>query len=142
MEIKSEQEMLTCGKNFAEKLKSGQDFAGAERAAVVELIGDVGAGKTTFVRGLAKGLGIKEPVTSPSFTISKSYALPGGGRLVHYDFYRLAEPGLMSEDLQESIANPRNIVIIEWGESVSDLLPEKHTKIQINYTDNGREMII
>ena len=56
---------------------------------VVELLGDVGVGKTTFTRGLAKGLGVKEPVTSPSFTISKTYALPEGKNLIHYDFYRL-----------------------------------------------------
>lgn len=134
--------MLTYGRDFAKKLKSDQDFADTERAIVIELIGDVGAGKTTFVRGLAEGLGVKESVTSPSFTISKTYALPGGGQLIHYDFYRLAEPGLMSEDLQESIANPRNIVIVEWGESISDFLPKKHIIIQINYTNDGRKIIV
>ena len=61
----------------------------APRASVIELVGDVGAGKTTFVKGLAKALGVSEPVSSPSFTISKTYALPDGGNLVHYDFYRL-----------------------------------------------------
>ena len=81
MKINSEQEMLAFGKSFATK------------ASIIELIGDVGAGKTTFVRGLADGLGIKESVTSPSFTISKSYAIPSRkGRLIHYDFYRLPDP--------------------------------------------------
>lgn len=114
-----------------------------DNATVIELVGDVGAGKTTFVRGLAKGLGVKEPVTSPSFTISKSYALPGGGNLVHYDFYRLSDPGLMVEDFAENINNPKNIVVVEWGESVKDLLPESHVTIVIRYNDdNTREVEI
>lgn len=106
---------------------------------VIELIGDVGAGKTTFVRGLAEGLGIKEPVTSPSFTISKSYTLKNGGHLVHYDFYRLQDPGLMVEDLKENLTK-NNIVVIEWGESIANLLPKNRLTIKIKYTDSGREI--
>lgn len=106
-------------------------------ASVIELIGDVGAGKTTFVRGLAEGLGIKEPITSPSFTISKTYAIPSGGNLVHYDFYRLSDPGLMAEDLEENINTPNNIIIVEWADSVSDLLPKNHKRIEIKLNDDG-----
>ena len=126
--------MLKFGKSFIAKLSD---------AHVIELIGDVGAGKTTFVRGLASGLGIKEPVTSPSFTISKSYAIPGGKTLVHYDFYRLPDPGLMAEDLEENLNDPNSIVIVEWADSVSNLLPENHIKLEIKYNDDGtREVIL
>ena len=133
MKVKTEQEMIELGRDFAKKLA---------RPAVIELVGDVGAGKTTFVRGLAEGLGVSEPVTSPSFTISKIYALPGGGRLVHYDFYRLNDPGLMVEDFVESLKEPDSVVVVEWGESVADFLPKEHIKVIINYTDEGREVII
>ena len=123
--------MLDFGKNF--KINSN----------VIELVGDVGAGKTTFVRGLAKGLGIKEPITSPSFTISKSYACPDGKTLVHYDFYRLNDPGIMSEDLSENIKNPNCVVIIEWSDSVQNILPKDHTIINITYNDdNSREVTV
>lgn len=125
MIIHSEQEMLDFGRTFADK------------ANVIELIGDVGAGKTTFVRGLAKGLGIKEPITSPSFTISKTYALPGGGHFIHYDFYRLQDPGLMTEDLADNLSNPQNIIVVEWGESVNNILPEDRTIINIKYNEDG-----
>lgn len=129
MKISSEQEMLEFGKNF--KINSN----------VIELVGDVGAGKTTFVRGLAEGLGIKEPITSPSFTISKVYATNDGKTLVHYDFYRLEDPGLMSEDLTENLNNKNNIVVIEWSDSVKNLLPKDHTTINIKYNDdNSREV--
>ncbi len=134
MKISSEQEMLEFGKSFAKKTKPG---------TIIELIGDVGAGKTTFVRGFATGLGVKSPVTSPSFTISKSYALTTGGNLVHYDFYRLSDPGLMAEDLQENLENSQNIIVIEWGESIANLLPKDHIQITINYNeDNSREVTI
>ncbi|MBR2640952.1 tRNA (adenosine(37)-N6)-threonylcarbamoyltransferase complex ATPase subunit type 1 TsaE [Candidatus Saccharibacteria bacterium] len=129
MNISSEQEMMEFGRGFAKKIT---------KPAIIELVGDVGAGKTTFVRGLAEGLGIKEPITSPSFTISKSYALPGGGRLIHYDFYRLPEPGIMVDDLVENLNNNDNIIVIEWGESIKEVLPEKHIKIEIYYTEEGR----
>lgn len=135
MKITSEQEMLAFGEQFAKSTIASP--------TVIELVGDVGVGKTTFVRGLAKGLGIKQAVTSPSFTISKSYALPDGRSLIHYDFYRLSNPGLMADDLAENLNNENSIVIIEWGEEVSDVLPEKHTKIIIEYNDdNTREVTI
>ena len=164
MIINSEQEMLRFGTDFAKRLVSTGGRAGGTPAArsrqastvgetarsgpvetrVIELLGDVGAGKTTFTRGLAKGLGIKEPVTSPSFTISKSYALPNSnGRLIHYDFYRLPDPGLMLDDLRENLEKPENIIVIEWGESVANILPENHIKIEIKYNDdNSREVIL
>ena len=127
MIIHSESEMLDFGRQFVNK-----------HPRVIELIGDVGTGKTTFTRGLAEGLGIKEPITSPSFTISKSYALPNGkGRLIHYDFYRLSNPGLMVSDLAEALSNPANIIVVEWGESVTDLLPKDHITITIEYTETG-----
>lgn len=107
------------------------------KPAVIELLGDVGTGKTTFVRGLAEGLGIKEPITSPSFTISKTYAAPEGYTLIHYDFYRLGDPGIMSEDLAESINSNNSIVVVEWADTVSDLLPKNHIRISIKYNDDG-----
>ena len=131
MKIASEQEMLAFGEQFASSIPNN----------VIELIGDVGAGKTTFVRGLAKGLGIKQKITSPSFTISKSYAMPNGQTLTHYDFYRLENPGLMAEDLKEKIAK-NDIVIIEWGNSIKNFLPKNHTTITIEQKKGYRKVVI
>ena len=114
--------------------------------ATLELVGDVGAGKTTLTRGIAEGLGVKEPVTSPSFTISKRYAgkTTNGQKIIlaHYDFYRLPDPGIMVEDLGETINDPDTITIVEWGESVKNLLPENHQKIEIKYREDGSREII
>ncbi len=131
MKISSEQEMLTFGEDFASSLENH----------VIELVGDVGAGKTTFTRGLAKGLGVKKSVTSPSFTISKIYALENGGSLIHYDFYRLNDPGIMIDDLSEKLKNDKNIIVIEWGESVKNLLPNNHIILLFEKNDDGTRTI-
>ena len=131
MLIHSEKEMLDYGEKFAAELKA---------PAVIELVGDVGVGKTTFTRGLAKGLGVKSELSSPSFTISREYR---GEKynLVHYDFYRLEDPGLMTEDLAETISDPTTITIIEWGQSIQNILPAEHIIIEIKYVDeNTREL--
>lgn len=133
MLIHSEADMIVFGRNFAANLSA---------PAVIELIGDVGAGKTTFTRGLAAGLGIEEPISSPSFTISRFYQ---GEKftLTHYDFYRLDDPGLMADDLAESIGDQNNITVIEWGESIADILPAEHYRIAIRYIDeNTREVTV
>ena len=132
MLIHSEQEMLDFGQKYGETHQA---------PLVLELIGDVGAGKTTFVRGLAQGIGVKEAVTSPSFTISKVYQ-GQNATLVHYDFYRLADPGIMEEDLAESINDPQAMTIVEWGESIQNVLPQDRKIIEIKYIDeNTRELI-
>lgn len=118
--------------------------------AVFELIGDIGAGKTTFTRGLAEGLGVSSAVTSPSFTISKRYAFPlahsknnASGALIHYDFYRLDDPGIMREELSEALSLPNAVIIVEWGGDVADLLPTNKTRIEFNLTPEGdRELRI
>ena len=104
--------------------------------AVIELVGDVGAGKTTITKGIAKGLGVDDEITSPSFMISKQYVFDDG-KLVHYDFYRLQEPGIMSEDLLENINDPNTVTVVEWADSVTDLLPENHMKFEIKLRDDG-----
>lgn len=125
MLIHSETEMQEYGRQVAANLQV---------PAVLELIGDVGAGKTTFVRGLAAGLGVADPISSPSFTISRSYA-GNNCVLTHYDFYRLEDPGIMSEDLAESIADEKTVTVIEWGKSIADILPKTRKIIEIKYID-------
>lgn len=132
MKINSEQEMIDFGFNFAKKITT---------PTIIELIGDVGAGKTTFTRGLLKGLGFNGSVTSPSFTISKTYPLNDNKTLVHYDFYRLQDPGIMQEDLDESINDKNTITIVEWGDSVENVLPANRTKIYITLNDDDTREI-
>ncbi len=129
--LKSEVEMIAFGEELGKSLKA---------PAVVELVGDVGTGKTTITKGIAKGLGILAEVTSPSFMISKTYDYENG-RLVHYDFYRLNDPGIMSEDLLENINDKNTITIVEWADSVSDILPENHEKLEVLLNDDGTRTV-
>ncbi len=136
MIITSETEMMQLGQSFAEQLNF---------PAVIELVGDVGAGKTTFTRGLAQGLGINEPITSPSFTISKRYAFTdSNGRnreLIHYDFYRLNDPGVMSDELSEALNNQDSIIVVEWGDEVANILPTSKIKITISQNDDNTRTV-
>jgi len=104
---------------------------------VLELISDLGGGKTTFVRGLARGAGSKDIVASPTFTISRIYRA-GQRSIRHYDFYRLSEPGLMATELQESVGEAEDIVVIEWGDVVQSVLPDERVQITFELADEGR----
>ena len=139
MNIKSEQEMIEYGKEYAKKIINNPSSSNSP--IIVELIGDVGTGKTTFTRGFAKGLGLKSPISSPSFTISKSYALPDNRTLIHYDFYRLNDPGIMKAELEESLSDKNNIIVIEWADSVANVLPDNRIKINIFYDENDSRKI-
>ena len=112
----------------------GQSLLGGE---CIELIGDVGAGKTTLTRAIAEGLGVDEDVQSPSFTISRQYPARDNLLLVHYDFYRLADPGIMAYELTETLEDPQIITVIEWAETVHSVLPDNRIQVWLNYTDDG-----
>ena len=123
-------------KQFGELI--GSNLHGGE---MIELIGDVGAGKTALTKGVAVGLGIVEPVQSPTFTISRVYEARDDLALYHYDFYRLGEAGIMAEDIGEAIDQSGAIVIVEWSGAVSDVLPKDRLKISINTTrDDFRQV--
>ncbi len=98
--------------DLADRLRGGE---------IVLLEGDLGAGKTTFVRGLVAQLGDCE-ASSPSFTIENIYPTPSW-TIHHYDFHRLVDLGIEGLVLQEAIADPHSVVIIEWPEIVRPLLP-------------------
>lgn len=113
-------------RQFGEKL--GRLLKGGE---VIELVGDVGAGKTSLTKGIAKGLGIVEEVQSPTFTISRQYEGRDNLRLAHYDFYRINDAGIMADELHELVGDPKVITVVEWSKVVEDVLPNDRIKIAI-----------
>jgi len=109
---------------------------------VLELVSDLGGGKTTFVRGLARGMGSIDRVASPTFTISRVYEA-GDLELHHFDFYRLHEAGLIAEELAEIIGNPKVVAVVEWGGVVKNVLPDKRLTITIEKTpSDGRRVML
>lgn len=109
---------------FAETL--GKHLKGGE---VIELVGDVGAGKTTFVRGLAKGINSEDKVSSPTFTLQQIYE--GRVTIYHFDFYRLHEAGLIAHELEEALEDPLSVVVVEWAETIKESLPEDRVVIRL-----------
>jgi tRNA threonylcarbamoyladenosine biosynthesis protein TsaE len=126
--VNDENEMMAIGQRLGERFRGGE---------VVELVGDVGAGKTTLVKGIGRGLLVEDDVQSPSFTISRVYEARDGLELHHYDFYRLHDAGVMQYELAESIADPKAITVIEWADTVQDVLPSEHCRVDIKYTPDG-----
>lgn len=117
--------------------KIGANLRGGE---VIELVSDLGGGKTTFTRGLVRGTGSQDRVGSPTFTITREYTAPHF-KIVHFDFYRLGEAGIVADELAEFINDPEYVVAVEWGEIVRDVLPEKRMTIQfIQAADEGRDI--
>lgn len=107
----------------------------------LELIGDVGAGKTTLAKALVEKLGSNDEVTSPSFAINNRYQLNDGREVSHYDFYRLGEVGVISQELLEDLVNPQTCVIVEWAETVSQVLPAERLQMMITtLADNSRQL--
>ncbi len=121
---------------------------------VLALSGDLGTGKTAFTQGLARGLGITRPVTSPTFILVNQYPVPGGpgaGRppgasrplaLQHVDCYRLANAPLEMWDMGlEDLMAGDDVVVIEWAERVPELLPADHLDIRFTYLDESHRRL-
>lgn len=128
----SSEQTMSLGSKIAKIIPDG---------TTILLCGDLGAGKTTFVRGLARELGIKEVVQSPTFNIMKVY-FKADRPLIHIDAYRLAENDV-DIGLDEYIGFENGITVIEWPEFIEKLIPEQHIKISIfNKSLNERIIIV
>ena len=121
IETNSPEETFRVGKELGEKAYAGQVFT---------LTGDLGVGKTVFTQGLAKGLGIEEPVNSPTFTIVQEY---DGGRLpfYHFDVYRIGDVEEMEEVGFDDYVMGEGVSLIEWADLIREILPDKRTEILI-----------
>ncbi len=150
-------------KNEEETAKLAHDFAiklgpNDESAQVVGLYGELGAGKTTFMKYLAKSLGVKETIQSPTFVIMKKYELKSASKkaqvkdtfklapfyfqtLIHIDAYRIENDNeMINLGWEEIINDPKNLVFVEWPERIAGVMP-KHTKISFNHINENERNI-
>ncbi len=130
----TEEETKSLGASLAPILKAGD---------IISLTGDLGAGKTRFVQGLAEGLGVSETVTSPTFTIIKQYE-DGRLPLYHFDVYRLAGPSDLHALGYEEYFFGDGVTVIEWGDKISRLLPPDHLVVEMHRTaeaENHRTLV-
>ena len=121
IETRSPEETFETGRKLGEKAVPGQVFT---------LMGDLGVGKTVFTQGLARGLGIQEPVSSPTFTIVQVYE---EGRLpfYHFDVYRIGDVDEMDEVGYDDYIMGDGVSLIEWADLIEEILPEKRTEVRI-----------
>jgi tRNA threonylcarbamoyladenosine biosynthesis protein TsaE len=131
----SAEETQKLGENFAFRLLSGQ--AKNDKAIIIGLQGDLGGGKTTFLQGFAKGLGIKEKILSPTFVIMKRF-----DNFYHIDCYRINKPeDILELGFKEIIKNPGNIVAIEWPERIKKVLPKNAILLKFKFIDKDKREI-
>ncbi len=121
---------------------------------VVLLFGDLGSGKTHFTKGLAKGLGIKKPIKSPTFAYVNEYEVPGGKsnssqltahswNLFHYDLYRLQDGGAFNSiGLEDTLNDPEAINVIEWADRLAGYAPKNHIRVDLKAGDDCHEVQI
>lgn len=132
---RSFEETEAAAARLADTLKGGE---------VIAMYGDLGAGKTAFVRGLARALGINAHITSPTFTIVNEYE--GRLELYHFDVYRINDPEEIYEVGYEDYINSDGVCIIEWAELIEELLPQDCIRVKINkdssHGDDYREITI
>lgn len=134
IEVNDDVAMKTWGARLGALLRGGE---------VIEMIGDVGAGKTTLTKGIALGMGIDETIQSPTFTINRVYDAPDDRRLVHYDFYRLADAGIMASELHETLNDPQVVTVIEWAGIVDGVLPDDRLSLTITSpTETTRRVVV
>lgn len=132
MEIRSnsQEETIALAEKIAKHVRAGM---------VITLKGDLGAGKTTFTKGIGKGLGISKPISSPTFTIMKIYQ--GTMPLYHIDAYRLEEH---FQDLGfEEYINGDGLCVVEWSDFIEEILPKERLAISIDYEgDTARKITL
>jgi tRNA threonylcarbamoyladenosine biosynthesis protein TsaE len=132
--------------NFNQTQKIGEMLAKELRGGeTICMIGDLGSGKTTFAQGMLKGLGVKGPYTSPTFLVIKHYQNPKSKiqNVDHIDAYRVNSKDILDLGWKEIIADPKNVVIIEWAEKIKNIIPK--SVVWINFIwkgENEREIII
>lgn len=131
------QEIVTKNPRETQKLgrKIGITLKGGE---VLAITGNLGAGKTTFVQGLAVGLGVMDRIISPTFLLMREHLLASNGKLYHIDLYRLeenVEQEVESMGIKDIWNNKENIVVIEWAEKIDKMLPENTIFIKIENLD-------
>lgn len=112
----------------------------SEKAMVIGLFGDLGAGKTTFVKAFVHGLGMHRKIVSPTFILMRNFPIKGPyRRIYHIDAYRVDGKGLNQLGLKDIMNDPDNIVIIEWADRVRNLLPLNAILIDIKHGDSRNE---
>lgn len=126
----SSEDTSRIGEKLGAKCKGGEIFL---------LSSDLGGGKTTLSKGIAKGLSSQDVVSSPTFTVSNVYDAKNDIKVYHFDFYRLQEGGVVEQELRELTEDPKAVILIEWGDIIDESLPADMIRISIDRVSSGED---
>jgi tRNA threonylcarbamoyladenosine biosynthesis protein TsaE len=130
---RSAEETRKLGESFAQNVKNG---------GVIALYGELGAGKTTFVQGLVKGLGIAKRIISPTFIIIRTYTRQNGHNFYHIDLYRINnEKEAVDTGLKDILAENGALAVIEWPDKIAHILPENKISVYFDYRSGNERLI-
>ena len=132
---RGERETKKLGEKLAKKIVEKRSL---KKAQVLGLVGDLGGGKTTFLQGFAKGLGIKQKITSPTFVIIKRF-----GSFYHIDCYRIQKPKeLLDLGFKKVISDPKNIVAVEWADRIRKIMPKSALWLEFEFIGEKTRKIV
>ncbi len=127
------------GESFAKKILRSKL---PQKAFVLALVGDLGGGKTTFVQGFAKGLGIREKILSPTFILMKKFSIPSR-TFIHIDCYRIKKPKeLLDLEFGKIVSDPKNIIAIEWADKIKKIIPKGSTILKFEFINKETRKIV
>jgi len=143
------EETYKIGEKLAEEIKEKKFQSRFKKSAIViSLEGDLGSGKTTFTKGFGHGLGVKEMIKSPTFVIMKKYNFiypklkASQAYFYHFDCYRISNPTeVLSFGWKDMISDLGNVVIIEWGNNIKRILPDRYMQIKFMAIDGNKRKI-
>lgn len=140
--------MVIRSRSANETVKLGEELGKRLKRGFICLYGELGAGKTTFVRGLAKGMGIRSRVQSPTFTYQRIHRGRGrsgvhGRKLYHFDCYRLSKSDkLFIHEVNEAQERGDGVIVIEWAERIAEFLPKERTNVYLKYENEKTRRVL
>ena len=128
-------------KKLGEKL--AEELLKTKKSLVIGLAGELGGGKTTFIQGFARGLGIKEKILSPTFVIMKRFKVSKSLEFYHIDCYRVEKTKeLLDLGFKEIVSDPHNIVVVEWADKIKKIMPKNTIWINFKFVSEKKRKII
>ncbi len=120
----------------------GEEILKKDKNVFIALYGDLGSGKTSFLQGLAKGLGVSDNIVSPTFLICKKYKTKKNNNFYHLDVYRITDKDLTVLNFKDIIDEEKGVVAVEWSENIEKSIPKKKIKIEFSFLSPKERRLI
>ncbi|MFO0862255.1 MAG: tRNA (adenosine(37)-N6)-threonylcarbamoyltransferase complex ATPase subunit type 1 TsaE [Candidatus Saccharibacteria bacterium] len=141
--MNTDQKSLRLTTDLSQSLALANNLASiVQPPQLIELVGDLGGGKTTFTKAFGKALGVEKTITSPTFNIHRSYEYGKTNRLEHFDLYRLNDDEIVLNELQEKLNDPKTITVVEWAGNFSHTLAKDRLVVEFHFINEEKREIV